>query len=254
MKRIIFTLLLLLIVSLASVSTFAQCTPETPEQCPDPENNGQVCPDSLAIAFVGRLYNQVATIKPPLNYYLPPDSSEITLHHVKLMQIGNLPSGLIWQSNTTDSNFTAGDYYCVLMEGIPETEGEYHLRIVVDVYVLLFNIPVKVATVTDSTSLTLVVVNDSGIEGDDKPYLIARHNIPNPFRINTRIDFYSKIEGTVDFEVYSILGKKVYNQQIAAIRGENSMVFNGLTLPEGPYYYVFRSAGNRSTGIMIRKD
>lgn len=252
----IFTLILLLSLSLANLYSYAQCTPETPEQCPDPENNGQICPDTLAIGYVGQPYSQVATIKPPLQYYLPPDSTQITLHHVKLMEVGNLPAGLTWQSNASDSIFMAGEYYCVLLEGTPDSAGEYHLRIVVDVFVVILPgfPPVDVATVTDSTSLTINVINNSGIKGYNNTSLMAGRSFPNPFRDNTRIDFYSGISGTVTFEVYSILGRKVYDQQITAVKGENSLVFNGQELPEGPYYYVFRSAGYKSTGIMIRKD
>lgn len=254
MKRKIFTLLIISAIFLANLASFGQCTPATPEQCPDPENNGQICPDTLAIAHTGQLYSQVATIKPPLQYYLPPDSTLITLHHVKLMEVGNLPQGLAWQSNTTDSVFNAGEYYCVLLEGTPDSAGEYHLRIVVDVYVLLFNIPVYVTTITDSTSLTIIVVNDSGIKGYNNTSLLTRSCFPNPFQENTRIDFYSGIAGPVAFEVYSILGKKVHDEQIIAVRGENSLVFNGQELPDGPYFYVFRSSGYKATGIMIRKD
>lgn len=256
MKRKIITLLLLLPICVFTLNSYSQCTPATPEECPDPENNGEVCPDSLSVARVGQIYSQVATIKPPPVYYLPPDSIEIPLHHVKLMEVGNLPSGLTWHSNTTDSIFIAGEYYCVLMEGTPDLPGEYPLRIVVDVYVVILPgfPPVKVATVTDSTSLSLVVIDDAGIKGDDNTSLIARHNIPNPFQKSTRIDYYSEIAGSVDFEVYSILGQRVYHQNIITVRGENSMVFNGQTLPEGPYFYIFRSAGYKSTGIMIRNN
>jgi hypothetical protein len=254
MKRKIFTLLIISAIILANLGSFGQCTPETPEQCPDPENNGQICPDTLAIAHRGQFYSQVATIKPPLQYYLPPDSALITLHHVKLMEVGNLPQGLAWQSNTTDSIFNAGEYYCVLLEGTPDLAGEYHLRIVVDVYVLVFNTPVYVTTVTDSTSLTIVVVDDSGVKGYKNNSLLAGSSFPNPFQENTRIDFYSGIAGPVTFEVYSILGQKVHDAQIIAVRGENSLVFNGQELPEGPYFYIFRFSGFKATGIMIRKD
>jgi hypothetical protein len=255
MKRKIITLLLLLPLYLLTQNGYSQCTPATPEQCPDPENNGQVCPDSLTAAHVGQLYSQVATIKPPATYMMP-DSSLIDLDHVKLMEVGNLPAGITWQSNTTDSIFIAGEYYCILMEGTPESAGEYPLRIVVDIYVVLFPgwPAIRVATVTDSTSLTLVVIDDTGIDGGDNTLLTARHNIPNPFQSITRIDFYSVVAGPVDFEVYSIFGQKVYNQQIVALKGENSMIFDGQILPEGPYFYVFRYAGYKSTGIMIRKD
>ena len=247
--------LILLSFCFAAMTAWSQCEPASPEQCPDPENNGQVCPDSLTVARIGQLYSQVATIKPPA-IYLMEDSTEIELHHVKLMEVGNLPAGITWQSNTIDSIFTAGEYYCVLMEGTPVLAGDYPLRIVVDVYVVVVPgwPPIKVATVTDSTSLTLVVVDDAGIKGNENTSLFVRQNIPNPFQCNTRIDFHSEIIGTVDFEVYSILGQRVYDQQIIAIRGENSLIFNGQMLPEGPYFYIFRSARYKSTGIMIRKD
>lgn len=244
--------LILLSFCFAAMSVRSQCEPATPEQCPDPENNGQVCPDSLVLARVGQFYSQVATIKPPASYML--DTIEIALHHVKLMEVGNLPSGITWQSNTPDSVFIAGEYYCVLMEGTPVLAGDYPLRIVVDVYVLIFGTPVKITTAIDSTSLTLVVVNDAGIKGDENTSLFVRQNIPNPFQCNTRIDFHSEIAGTVDFEVYSFLGQRVYAQQLNTSRGENSLIFNGQMLPEGPYFYIFRSARYKSTGIMIRKD
>lgn len=246
--------LILLSFCFAAMSVRSQCEPATPEQCPDPENNGQVCPDSLVLARVGQFYSQVATIKPPASYML--DTIEIALHHVKLMEVGNLPAGITWQSNTPDSVFIAGEYYCVLMEGTPDLAGDYPLRIVVDVYVVVVPgwPPIKVATVTDSTSLTLVVVDDAGIKGDENTSLFVRQNIPNPFQCNTRIDFHSEIIGSVDFEVYSILGQRVYDQQILAVKGENSLIFNGQMLPEGPYFYIFRSARYKSTGIMIRKD
>lgn len=256
MKQTIITIFLLLTFSFLALNSFPQCTPASPEQCPDPENNGQVCPDSLVMAHVGQLYSQVATIKPPAVYFLPPDSTEITLHHVKLIQVGNLPSGLTWQSNTTDSIFMAGEYYCVLLEGTPDSPGNYALHIVVDVYAVVFPgfPPIKVSTVTDSTSLILAVVDDAGIRGDENALLFAGQNIPNPFQSCTRIDFHSEISGLVDFEVYTIIGQRVYNWKLNVSRGENSLVFNGQALPEGPYFYIFRSTGCKSTGIMIRKD
>ena len=246
---------ILLFFCFAAMSSRSQCTPASPDECPDPENNGQVCPDSLAAARLGQFYSEVATIKPPAIYFME-DSTEIPLHHVKLMQVGNVPPGLTWQSNTTDSIFTAGEYYCVLLEGTTDLAGDYPLRIVVDVYaVILPGWPaIKVATVTDSTSLVIAVVDDAAINESAYPELFVRRNIPNPFQLDTRIDFHSEISGKVDFEVYSLLGQKVYFQQVNAFKGENSLVFNGQMLPEGPYFYIFRSSGYKSTGIMIRKD
>jgi hypothetical protein len=253
MKRKIITLILLLPFCLVTLNLFSQCEPATPEQCPDPENNGQICPDSLAVAYVGQPYTQVATIKPPATY-ITPDSIEITLHHVKLKEVGNLPAGITWQSNTQDSIFLAGEYYCVLMEGTPDSAGDYTLRIVVDIYVMIFGVPVKVATATDSTSLTLVVVDNSGIKGYENTSFYIRHNIPNPFQADTRIEYFSEKAGPVTFEVYSLLGERMYTEQLNAVRGENSLVYNGLRLPEGSYFYLLRNGSYQTTGIMVRAD
>jgi hypothetical protein len=255
MKNNIYALFLASVFCLGTLYTYSQCDPATPEECPDPENNGQVCPDSLPVAFINQSYSQVATIKPPAVFVME-DGTEITLHHVKLQEVSNLPVGITWQSNTTDSVFIAGEYYCVLMEGNPVTAGEYPLRIVVDVYVIVIPgfPPVKVATAVDSTSLTMIVVDDTGIKDKFNDSFFVRQNNPNPFKTETRIDYYSEKTGPVTFEVYNLLGKRIHVETIMASGGENTMVFNGELLPKGSYFYVLRFGGYQSTGMMIRAD
>ena len=253
MKSKITFLFLFLVFVLSGLNVFSQCTPATPEECPDPENNGEICPDSLAMAFVGQPYSQVATIVSPPTFIME-DSTVITLHHVKLMEVGNLPEGINWVSNAEDSVFMAGEYYCVLMDGTPEIAGEYPLHITVDVYVLIFGIPVKVATVTDSTSLTMLVVDDAGIKGHTDPDFLVRRNVPNPFHAVTRIEFYSRDTGPVTFEVYSLLGEKVYEDLYQAYSGDNILTFDGQALPTGFYSYVLRFENRQASGIMIRTD
>jgi hypothetical protein len=254
MMKKIFTILVFIVIGLANAGVYAQCEPMTPEECPDPENNGEVCPETLAPAFLDQFYSQVATIKPPAIYYLPPDSTEINLHHVKLMEVANLPTGLTWQSNSADSVFVAGDYYCVLMEGTPDSAGQYALKIVVDVYVLVFNVPLKVATVEDSTSLAIEVIDNTGIEGFESTSFHAEQNVPNPFRSETKIRYYTDRPEGVIFEVYSLLGERVYHEQLTALKGENSVVYNGRELPHGTYFYRLRTDSYQSGGMMIRAD
>jgi hypothetical protein len=252
MNKLLITFILLVSFILTSSILYSQCEPLTPEQCPDPENNGQICPDSLEPAFIHVEYSQVATIKPPAVYFLPPDSAEINLHHVKLMEVGNLPDGITWQSNTEDSVFVAGEYYCVLLEGTNHSGGSFPLSIVVDVYVLVFNIPVKVATVVDSTSLTIEVIDNSWIKDNESPSFHAEQNVPNPFSSETRIRFYSEKPGNVTFEVYSLLGEMVYSDQLTASKGENTIVYHGEKLPYGTYFYRLRSDRYQSGGMMVR--
>jgi hypothetical protein len=142
------------------------------------------------------------------------------------------------------------------MEGTPLTAGDYTLRITVDVYAVVIPgfPPIKVATATDSTSLTLVVIDNSGINDHENASFYIRHNIPNPFRSVTRIDYYSEKAGPVTFEVYNLFGARLHVEQLMAGRGENSFVYSGQALPEGAYYYVLRAGSIQSNGIMVRAE
>jgi hypothetical protein len=251
MKSIFITFLFLL--NLVAFSAFSQCEPMTPEECPDPENNGQVCPDSLESAFINQFYSQVATIKPPA-VYITEDSLEIDLLHVKLMEVGNLPEGLSWQSNTNDSIFLAGEYYCVLMEGTPVSVGEHQLRIVVDVYISFFGVPVKVATVTDSTSLSLSVIDNSGIFSGKRSSENMALNLPNPFRDKTVITFDNRRAGAVELSVYDLVGKCIFCDRFQAVAGKVEYLFDGKSLAPGTYLYRLRWEDQAAGGIMIRAD
>lgn len=234
----------------------SQCDPMTGEQCPDPENNGQVCPDSLVPGYLHQFYSQVATIKPPAVYYKPPDSTVVPLHHVKLMEVGNLPPGLSWQSNTTDSNFVAGQYYCVLMEGQPQAIGDYPLKIKVGVYVIILQgwDPVWVGDVVDSTSLMISIYDDSGIPGINQTGISSTQASPNPFRDQTNITFVSDKPGQVSFEVFTLTGEKIFGDAMMSQKGENELIFNGQNLSPGSYLYVIRSGDLKTSGILVKEQ
>lgn len=254
MKIKISTLIVIISLILNGLISYSQCDPMTPEECPDPENNGEICPDTLEIGYLTQYYSQVATIKPPSVYYLPPDSTEINLHHVKLMEVGNLPPGLTWTSNSADSVFMAGEYYCVLMEGTPDSAGVFPLRITVDVYVLVFGVPVRVATVTDSTSLSIVVIDDTGIGESYNRNVTSLQNVPNPFCSETAITYFADGESTGTFEVFTIQGKRIHSEKILSEKGDNILVYSGMNLVPGMYFYMVRFEGYLATGIMIRSD
>lgn len=252
MKQKIYAILILISFNLLAFNGFSQCEPMTPEQCPDPENNGQICPDTLDMAYLNQFYSVTATIKPPVNYYLPPDSTLISLHHVKLTEVGNLPPGLTWQSNSPDSIFVAGEYYCVQMEGTPDSAGVFPLKITVDVYVLVFGVPVKAATVTDSTSLFITVIDNSGIHETSQSELTVRQNVPNPFHNITTVEYILERPAIIEFEVYTMQGKRVHYEKLNSLKGINSLTFDGRYLSPGTYFYKLKSDLYQSGGMMIR--
>lgn len=254
MKARIFTLSILAILFF-SFHAWSQCEPMSPEECPDPENNGEICPDTLAIGMVGEPYNQEFTILPPSEYEVP-GMGTVTLSYIKLKSIDNLPPGINWESNSPDSIFLAGEYYCVLLSGIPTEADSFYLKIVVDAYVIVLPglPPIPVPDITDSTSLAILVVPASGIPEFPNTNLYASKNYPNPFSTWTSIQFKTKDPGTVSLDVYTILGELIYSDALEGRKGQNYFHIDGTGFSKGAYFYRITDGNEVVTGIMVKKE
>lgn len=163
MKSIITLIITVCFFIMNPVINYGQCTPGDETTCPDPENNGEVCPAVLPNGIIGKEYSQEFTIIAPPEYDW--NDQIIPLHHLKIVDVTNLPPGITWQTNATDSVFMVGTYYCVLLSGISDETGSFPLKIVVDVYINFLGNPVYATQVVDSTSISLKVTWDpDGIE------------------------------------------------------------------------------------------
>ncbi|MDX1285096.1 MAG: hypothetical protein R3182_08795, partial [Draconibacterium sp.] len=65
MKRIIQLTVILFALFFGTQYAYSQCTPLDSTSCPDPEENGQICPNILDTVIVGSEYMQEVTILPP---------------------------------------------------------------------------------------------------------------------------------------------------------------------------------------------
>ena len=102
----------LAVMILTTGVVLAQCTPGDETSCPDPENNGEVCPAELPNGIIGQEYSQEFTIIIPPEYNW--EGNVIPIDHIKIMNVGNLPPDITWQTNAEDSIFNPETYYCVL--------------------------------------------------------------------------------------------------------------------------------------------
>ncbi len=225
----------------------AQCTPMSAEECPDPENNGEICPDSLADGFLNQLYSQVATILTPLS-----DTNNIPIHHLTLQSVDNLPPGLTWESNAPNNEFLAGNYYCILMEGVPTETGVFNLEVVVDVYINVLGFPVYALTITDSTSLAIEILDNTGIAENNG--LVVAGSYPNPFSSWTSFRIVAADAGEARFELFNLQGQRVYSVDWQLSTGEQYYHFNGGDLPAGTYLYAITTGRNSARGMIIRHD
>ena len=246
---LLYTFLLLIGFSISSIS-YSQCTPGDENSCPDPENNGEVCPAILPSGIIGQEYSQEFTIIAPPEYEI--ESTVIPLHHIKIVDVQNLPSDIIWETNASDSVFMVGTYYCVLLSGLCNETGDFPLKIVVDVYIDVLGTPVYATQITDSTSISLKVTWDpDGIETyrDDK---LDIKLWPNPFKDEILFSLRNS-NNSVKVELYSILGNRIINQGFDNKPNNDQYKINCSHLPNGTYMLSVTS-GNKRVSKLIRKS
>jgi len=145
MKKIIATVVLVFVCTL----TFSQvCTPLSPIQCPDPEGNGEICPDWIILTETVP-YNDAMTV-------LPPPTADggvigtVDVNWIQITAINNIPPNITYTCNPANCQFMHATYNCIAMTGTPPVGsfGDYHLDIVLDANVTMQSFPYLTSTQT----------------------------------------------------------------------------------------------------------
>jgi len=252
MKRFYNFILISIVLILTTQFAYSQCTPLDAETCPDPENNGEICPDTLAPVYVGVEYNQVATILAPPKI----DTGDITipLHHINLDNIGNLPEGINWVTNAVDNEFMVGTYYCILLSGTSNAPvGNYPLKIEVDVYTVIGTTPVYLGHSVDSTSLSIDVKWDPNVITENGSENLISKVWPNPFTSEIYIKLSRELEGKSNIELYNMMGNRLYSN---ILNNTNSPVIK-IDLPglaDGIYMLSLEYKGKRYLQTITKHD
>jgi hypothetical protein len=251
MKSIFTLLIAVIIYTVNPITLYAQCTPGDETTCPDPENNGEVCPAVLPNGIIGKEYSQEFTIIAPPEYEI--DGNIIPLHHIKIVDVQNLPPDISWETNAADSVFLVGTYYCVALNGMCSETGSFPLKIVVDVYLDFFGQPVYATQIADSTSISLKVTWDpDGIEAYQENSL-AINIWPNPFQNEISFELPDRSNEPVNVEIYSIIGSRLISKNFAAPVQSNTYRIDGSQLPQGIYLLKVTS-GEKKVTKLIRKS
>jgi hypothetical protein len=231
MKRIVIFIIIVITLILETEPIFSQCTPGNFNTCPDPENNGQICPRTLTPAIVGVEYMQEFTILPPPK--IDTLGLTIPLHHITLIEINNLPEGLTWISNAEKNEFMVGTYYCVKLSGTTHSEpGIYPLKIAVEAFTKIADDIITLGKTVDSTSLYInVEMKPNVITEYQKPELIS--NIwPIPFSATLNIELFNTHENETVIEVLNLNGKCLhygkYNEFTTKITVDLSFLAEGV--------------------------
>ncbi len=253
MKNATFILAILAVLWCFPLVTKAQCTPGNEITCPDPEGNGQICPDVLPDATVNQLYHQEFTILAPSQYTDSTTGLTVQLDHLRIIDIGNLPPGITWTPNVADSILLPGVYNCVLLEGTCDTKGTYTLQINVEV-TIFFGQPILFDTIVDSTSLAINVVDASGIGEYSQSSFEITGSGPNPFNSYFEVTFNIREPARVTFEIFNVLGTLIHHENISAGPGENRFVFDATGLDPGIYIYKLADERTNLTRRLIKRN
>jgi hypothetical protein len=255
MKKTFILIVLLPVFMLYSLLLSGQCTPGDETTCPDPEENGEICPDSLPNGVIFHTYSQVITVLPPPKIVIDSVAGTfIDLHHITLIDVGNLPPGLSWESNAENNVFLVGNYYCALIEGVPEVAGVYPLKIIVDVYIpgIFGSDPIKITTATDSTSLAITITETAGVNESDA-FRFPGFS-PNPFKNAFNLRFYTAEPGIFSIDLFDLTGNKVSGITYQANQGQNKIRIDGSHLPAGVYLYSIRNDQQFYSGRILKTN
>jgi len=247
MKRIIDSLIIIIITAMAGTVISAQCVPDP--GCEDTGVPGQICPRSLDTATVNVSYEAIITVIPPSIFPYLGDTLEIV--YIEVDTVMNLPPGIEYEASA--DTFFADTTYCIRIFGTPTVEGSYALGIQVSPTIKHELIgKIKADPITDDTSVVMVVNGASGIDPYEITEFHVLQNIPNPFSEVTKIGFYTPFDDKIELKVYNILGELMYEETDGYPPGEYYFRFNGKELLPGTYFYRVTNTSAFFTGKFIK--
>ena len=242
------TLVLTAVVSLFSVVASAQCTIDPSLTYQD---NWGFIPDTATNfkkAQLNQAYNQLINFRAPANAkQVDPSQLAIPIQWARLDSASNIPPGLRISCNPSNCQVDGGKDGCGIITGVPTQAGVYNL-----VLHLTGNAGSIIGDQSfDIVNYRIIVEPSSDLTELNKFGFSLGQNIPNPFNNMTRINFDANRSMNVAFEVMNIMGQTVFQNNISAHNGQNTIDFDASELPSGIYMYSIGNGANKLTKKMI---
>ena len=210
---------------------------------------------NLNDACIDQPYNQSVTVNVPSSFNgLPITKATIA----PTGAISNLPIGLTYACDPPNCEFAAGSLGCIVLYGTPTNANmapdTFDLEITANVFV--FGQPVEVkfpGIAAPGSHYYLTLKNAACLVGnyDQGNQFTMLKNVPNPFGSQTLITAESLVASDFQFEVFDLLGQRVYTQTLRLEVGRNEFTFEAGKLSSGSYYYTLSNRDGKSTRHMI---
>ena len=272
-------IVIILTLTLSYILGFAQCTPNSLYQ----DSAYNIWPDTiqnLPHATQGVNYYTQIDLKTPTTLIeaASGDSSITTIdtlgnsYYVGTWPVDSMvmvstigaPSGIILDCNTSNCTFEGDVVGCANVYGTTnDPAGIYPITIEVNVYthgsITVFGIPIPVQTDLHSATgsyetikgYNIIVNSATGLETFHQDDFVLFQNTPNPFAEYTNIQFNAPKSDNVVFEVFDMLGRSVYTEQITATKGLNTYQFSYNFLSAGIYMYNINNGKESISKRMI---
>jgi Secretion system C-terminal sorting domain len=174
--------------------------------------------------------------------------------------ITGLPLGVSYTCDPPSCHFKKITLGCILFKGTPtaaNAPGNYELTIALKVFSPLLPAAIDLVfpgTVAPSDKF-IIEVKPTGacaVSANDFNGKIASvKNTPNPFNGSTEIQIESLASGDFSFQVFDILGKRVYNDNIRLVEGANQFTFDAGDLANGTYFYSISNPDGKVSKMMV---
>ncbi len=257
---------------LIPIFAFAACFSNAQPVCtPDTQTVAGVYPDSttgLPDATVNSLYALTVTVVVakdttgnfPIIGQATIDFDSIIIKNWNSPSSLNLPPGLTGVCEPYGCAFAGGTKGCLFVTGTvtnPADTGVYNLTL--DLMVKFKNVPILgTYTLDDGTEdadinddYTITVKLPAGVNSKPLYIFSGVKNTPNPFTRNTLITYTNSKSGNVEFNVFNMLGEKVYSEICPSVEGINKIGFVSGELPTGIYSYSLNNGENTLSKRMI---
>ena len=210
---------------------------------------------NLNDACINKPYNQSVTVN------VPNDFMGIPITHVTIATSGaisDLPIGLTYACDPSNCNFAAGSLGCIVLYGTPDTANmapdTFDLGIMAIVHTAFGGIPVTFpGTLAPGSHYYLALKTEACLVGtyDRGKQFTMLKNAPNPFGNQTIITAESLVASDFQFEVFDLLGQRVYTQTLRLETGRNEFTFEAGELANGSYFYTLSNRDGKSTRHMV---
>jgi hypothetical protein len=240
-------IIIALFTMLSGGSVFAQCTADL--SCLDPGANSGVCPSSgLDTGIVGIPFSEVVSVK------VPADGTDFgqpftTIVSLDVVGVDSLAPGLTYSCVPADCSFPGSSTGCILIHGTPTVPWDHKILVHAEAHVkILFVNSTQPQSINSFYSVVKGVV---GIETLQAARTSVEQNMPNPFSVNTSIKYYCSANSEALFEVFDLLGSKLYEERLKAQIVENSLQLSAEKFKPGVYFYSFTIEGIKYIRKMV---